>query len=109
MTTTTGLDLTDWPLLTRFYGLTPFELARIPRAVLKLYRNAIPELVAEETMIGMQIADFPHLEQSSRREIHDKLLKGTGVDPTPVFNPEQPKDHVALGGMGIPVVIQERE
>lgn len=104
---TTTIDLSDWPLLTRFYGLTPFELARIPRAVLDLYRKQIPEIVANETLIAMQVADFPHLEQSSRHEIHEKLLKGTGVDPTPVFDPRQPKDHVALGGMGIPVVIEE--
>jgi hypothetical protein len=102
---TATIDVSDWPLLTRFYGLTPRELARTPRVLLDLYRKAIPEIVAEETMIAMQIADFPHLEQSARREIHDKLLSGTGIDPTPVFNPQQPKDHIALGDMGIPVVM----
>lgn len=105
--TTTTIDLSDWPLLTRFYGITPIELSVIPRNILDMYREAIPQIIAQETLTAMQVADFPHLEQSARHEIHDKLLSGSGVDPTPVFNPQQPKDHVALGGMGIPVVLEE--
>lgn len=63
-----------WPRLTRFYGISPLELARTPNVILGVYIEQLPELEAQEQLLAFQAADYPHVDIGDRREWHSKLV-----------------------------------
>jgi hypothetical protein len=104
-------DPSDWPLLTRFYGIPPSELAKLSRALLSLYRKAVPAIMAQEMIAAMAVADFPHMDQSDREMRHKDLLEEIGIDrdeqrPT---TPGSSADIMALAGMGITVELPTKK
>jgi hypothetical protein len=103
----TTYDIEHWPRLTRFYGLSPFELARLPRAVRRVYIRQLPLLEAEEQLALMHAADFPHLTDEGRGKVHRRLARAAGYEPgndAPTVAPTQ--ESVAAAGLRINV---ERE
>lgn len=72
------VSLWDWPRLTRFYGIPPKDLARMPYALLEIYAEALIELSAEEAMEALTFADYPYLEKSSRERIRRAYMRTMG-------------------------------
>lgn len=71
-------DIEHWPRLTRFYGISPAELARTPNVITRVYIDALGKLEAEEQLSRMQASDFPHLTESARGKIHRGLMRAAG-------------------------------
>jgi hypothetical protein len=79
-----------WPQLSRFYGIGPAELADTPRAIIRLYVDAIPALVADEQLTRLEASVYPHMKQSdARRVARDRQRQakrmfdeGPAVEPT---------------------------
>lgn len=111
MRTTSRVDTSDWPLLTRFYGISPSELEKLPRALLAVYRKAVPELMAQEMLCAMRVADFPYMEQADRETLHRDLLDSAGVetDDSRPITPGSTADITALAGLGIAVVMPPKK
>ena len=62
-----------WPRLTRFYGISPAELAELPRAITAIYIDAMPKLEAEELADAIIAADHPHMDEESRASLNRRL------------------------------------
>lgn len=71
-------DIEHWPRLTRFYKISPFELARLPNGICRVYIDALPGLQAEEQLFHMQASDFPHLTSEGRDRLHKRLVVAAG-------------------------------
>ena len=101
------VGLGGWPALTRFYGISPFELARMPHWLTRLYAEKLPEIEARETMRGTTISAFPHTIDRDRDRMIRDLVRQSGYEPvaaTPI-DPTTDEGRVALAGMGIGVTI----
>lgn len=83
----------DFPRLTRFYGIPPSELARMPYVLLEIYAEGLKELQAEEALLGFMTADMPHLKPDERKRTHARFLRLAGLE-------EEVKkiDHTTEGG-----------
>lgn len=95
-------DITHWPRLTRFYGLGPGALSRLPRVVLQVYIDQLPVLEAEEQLARFQAADMPHLEQKDRERTHRQLTRMADLEP-PAQSITISKDadgNIQVGGIG---------
>jgi hypothetical protein len=98
--------LQHWPRLTRFYGISPFELQHLPYAITRIYISALPELEAEEQLSRIQAASFPHMEEKSQKKIHRRLAALVGIEEETVkLNPHD--DVSALAALGIGAVIED--
>lgn len=64
------VSLLDFPRLTRFYGVSPRELARTPHNILAVYAEQLPELQAEEALFAFTASDMPHLKPADRRSVY---------------------------------------
>jgi hypothetical protein len=110
--TTTDLDVADpevqlYPRLTRFYGLSPKQLMRMPRPLVFLYIDEMVTLAAEDQLVRMQASAYPHMDEDGRNESHDdwmKQMKREGSDEAQV--PELARMPVQLAGMGINFVME---
>jgi hypothetical protein len=97
-----------WPRLTRFYGISPIDLATTPNLVLRVYVEQLDELEARERLHLLQISDYPHLTPKDRAEMHRNLMDMANI---PVETPPAAKIDItssegrrALHGLGIKVV-----
>jgi hypothetical protein len=102
MTTTTTEDseLSLYPDLTRFYGFDPGMLYRMPRAVLRLYIEAMPRIRADELMDECSVSAYPHMRSRDQRKLWKQLQRAAKQEPKAVHIPE---DQLAdtLGAIGI--------
>lgn len=93
-----------WPLLTFYYGITPDELARLPRWLRSTYMKRLPALLATEELKGLQSSMFPQLDQSTRRRVLNSLerqaRRGEPEQPRPQ-TPQQFEQTAAA--LGIPI------
>ena len=113
--TTTDLDVADpevqlYPRLTRFYGLSPEQLMRMPRPLVFLYIDEMITLAAEEQLMCMEAAAWPHMDEDSRSETHatwEKQLKREGADEVQPL--ELARMPAQLAGMGINFVMDEEK
>lgn len=64
-----------WPHLTRFYGLSPADLAGMEYWLLEVYLEAMPEIEAEEQLARIQASDFPHADPQQRKSVHRALVR----------------------------------
>lgn len=104
MATTTDPELLLWPRLTRFYGISPSEIAQTPRAILELYLEQMPSIQAQEQLKQIQAASMPHATEQAARRIHRMLVRMAETDDAEVVNPQR-SDHVqGLAKIGIKVV-----
>jgi hypothetical protein len=62
------VSVKDWPRLTRFYGIPPSELVRMPNALTLIYAEALEDLHAEETRLAMLVSDMPHMSEADRKK-----------------------------------------
>lgn len=101
-------DFEHWPRLTRFYGLAPSTLARMPRCLTAIYIDMLPVLQAEEQLSAIQAADHPHLEARDRDRVHRQLSRLAELEP-PVEEvaPLKQGGIEALGALGIKVVMPD--
>lgn len=100
--------IASWPRLTRFYGISPLELAQTPNWMIRAYTEALPELEAQEQLMALQASDHPHVDTDSRKDTHRRLVdmagyeipeeSGTKIDMTTA------EGRRALHGLGIAVV-----
>lgn len=99
----TDPDLLLWPRLTRFYGISPSEIARTPRVILELYAEQIPRLQAQEQLMAVQAACMPHATEQAARRVH-KMLARMAETTEDAVDPRR-ADHVqGLASIGIKVV-----
>ena len=102
MARTTRVAVGDWPRLTRFYGLSPFELARMPRWLTEFYAKCLPSIQAEEMLLSFTVSDFPHSKESDRARIRRMLQREADSEPqAPKIDISTEGGRAALAGMGI--------
>lgn len=62
-------ELAFWPQLTRFYGIPPSELARLPRTIVSLYAEHLRPLIAREQILALEASAYPHLKKGDAQKI----------------------------------------
>lgn len=67
----------QWPLLTHFYGISPLELAELPKNITLAYLKAMPRLQAMQQQADIEAAAYPHLERSAQKQISRRLSRMT--------------------------------
>lgn len=103
------VSLRDWPRITRFYGIGPEILARMPNNLIEMYAEQLIELSAEEALLGFLTSDMPHLSATDRRSTVRRFEKYI-----PEEEPEQ-ADLTTAGGraqaarLGIVIDLPGRE
>lgn len=104
-TQTTDPEILLWPYLTRFYGLSPNQLLHMERQLVAIYLEAMSEIKAQEQLMALQVADFPHMDQSARTSLHRKISLMATVDDSPV-DPRAASVARDLSALGIKVVVE---
>lgn len=56
-----------YPRLTFYYGLDPWQIARLPMWLKEVYLEALPALVAEDQLRAMEASSIPHMEDNARQ------------------------------------------
>lgn len=64
-----------YPDLTYYYGLSPRDIAALPKAVKRAYIEAIPRLLALDQLRAIQAASFPKYKAHEQRRINKELEK----------------------------------
>lgn len=105
----TSTDFDYFPRLTRFYGLRPGVIARMPRCLIQIYLDQMQALQAEEQIAAYQAADMPHLEQGDRKRLYRQLQRIADLEEpeAPVINPFAEGGVNTLAGLGVKVVIED--
>ena len=101
--------LARYPRLTRFYGIMPQELVDMPHNLIDLYWDELPALQAEEQLLAMAAADYPHNTQDDRDKSWRQFKRLTGVDyEPPAIDVTNPGDVRKLAEVGIPVIFEPK-
>lgn len=101
----TADEIRIWPRLSRFYGISPFELQNLPRPLLEIYTEEMASIRAEEQLERIQAADQPHVIERHRERIHRQLMRLAGIEaPSEEVDPLKDAGVGALAGLGIKVV-----
>ena len=74
-----GSEISDlWPALTRFYALSPLELAALPRTILRAYAREMGRIRSEEQLLALEAsAEFAHIGM----KLHHQGLKPLNLVP----------------------------
>jgi hypothetical protein len=100
-------ELAEYPRLSRFYGLSFFELVSMPRWAFRLYYEAMPRLSAEEQLMAIQAAAAPHTSKQDQSKIFRALRRMVRRDDAPEetekVDTRTVEGQVALAGLGIGV------
>jgi hypothetical protein len=94
-------ELRAFPSLTRFYGIGPEELARIPLNILRIYADEMPRIQAREQLLAMQVAAYPYLKPASQREAWRRLQRRAREHKVEAALIPQEKLKETLAGIGI--------
>ena len=102
------ISLGDWPRLTRFYGITPLELEKLPHVIIELYATQLPSLRAQEILEAMLVADMPYADQSDRKRMRKLYLRELNIDePAPQsLDAHSEAGQAAAAGLGISVTVE---
>ena len=110
------LPLTDtrvshWPHLTYHYGISPVELARLPRWLVRLYVETLPELLAQRQLHALESAAFPHLTDRAREKTLDYWQERAYSSEGDAPRQQAPlvEQAAALAGMGIGFVMEDED
>ncbi len=96
----------DWPRLTRYYGISPFELVRMPRWLTQLYADKLSELEAEEAIRASTISTLPHMGSSDRDRILRSWRDRAGVpEVVETVDVDTEGGKAVLAGLGIGLVV----
>lgn len=68
-----SLDI--WPQLTRFYGIPPSELARMPRVVIIKYIEQMGPISSSEQLDALEASVYPHVKQADARRISRRRVR----------------------------------
>lgn len=99
----------DWPRITRFYGIGPFELARLPYAILRVYAEQLPRLAAEEALLGFTTADLPYADKGDRKKIHRAFEQYVDKPEPEKLDVRTTTGAQAIAGFGIGVYVEPTE
>lgn len=95
-----GSEISDlWPVLTRFYGLSPLELAALPRTILRAYAREMGRIRSEEQLLALEASAYPHLKSSDARSVarrHERAARRGFSTPARVAGSDK-----ELAGMAI--------
>lgn len=91
-----------YPALSFHYGLSFTELARMPRAIMRIYIDALPELIATQQLRFIEAISYPHLSEDSDRDAIVRRLRrhigeGDPAVPTPQTMDEAKNMAMAAG------------
>ena len=103
---------TVWPRLTREYGLSPNQIAAMPRWLRRVYIEAIPRILAEEQLAAIEVALFPHMKKEDQRSMHRKISRMARVEreePAAPKSMEEMQALAAMAGIGVEVVPKDEE
>lgn len=100
---TTKVSPRDWPRLTRFYGITPVELASMPYVLIELYAENLLVLEAEETLLAMLVADMPHATAAERRKARRAFTRYLGDEPVQKIDHSTEAGHAQAAALGIKI------
>lgn len=108
---TSGSDSTRfkrWARLSHHYpGFTPDKIAVTPRAVLEAYEAEIPQLIAEEQSMLLDVIAFPHMEKSGQKSLIRRLERQLKTVEVEKPSSDDPRDLMRRGqaaGIGIQFV-----
>lgn len=107
-----------WPRLSFYYpSLSFFDLAFMPRWAVQLYLDALPTLLAEQQIRGIQIAAFPHLDPKDGDAMLRRLM--AEVDDGERTTPGQRADAKSfetqeefiegMAAIGFPVIFEPKD
>jgi len=98
------VTLRDYPRLTRFYGIPPKDLARMPKALVRIYAEELPILQAEEMLLAFLASEMPYLDTKEHHRIKARFMFLAGIeeeverlDP----NSDEGKAKAAALGIGV--------
>jgi hypothetical protein len=91
--------------LTRFYGVSPTELATWPGWLIDLYYDAMERLAAEDTAQAIMTSSYPNMTEEAQKNIGRDLQRVLGRGGGERVNPVSEEGKSALGGIGIKVVV----
>lgn len=101
-----AVPIEDYPRLTRFYGIPPKDLARMPRKLLLIYAEQLIVLEAEEAILDCLIADWPHQDNSMRQKIRRNFERHANVeDETPKVDLDSEAGRQTVAGLGIGIKV----
>jgi hypothetical protein len=91
-----------YPDLTRFYGLTPEQIAEMPRPLRLVYERAMKRIVATEQARMLDVITFPHQKQQARqkfaRQLERKINGGrTSNQQVPTSGKEMKQTAAGIG------------
>lgn len=94
-----------WPRLTRFYGITPLELQKLPPAVVDIYVEQMGQLRANEQLAAIQACSFPYFKERTQESVFSRLRWLLGMEEdVQKIDVASEEGKVMLGGLGIKVV-----
>lgn len=100
-----------YPALSFHYGLSFVELAKMPRAIMRIYIDALPELIATQQLRLIEAISYPHLSEDSDRDaIVRRLRRHMGEDGPAVPTPQtmnEAKNLAMAAGISFTVVDKE--
>lgn len=68
-------DLSSWPDVSFWYGISPAEWHDLPRLVKDTYLEALPRLTGEYQLMLIQAAGFPQLKRGQASSLIQKLKR----------------------------------
>jgi hypothetical protein len=74
-----GALVRSYPELSFEYGLSFFELARMPRNILDIYIEELPRLRARRQSEAIEAASYTALKERPRQNIAERLNEAMGV------------------------------
>lgn len=72
-----------WPELTFHYGITPAELKDTPNWMLRIYADALPQLLARQQLGRIEAMSFSNMDDPSRAEVMNRLRQHLPAAPAP--------------------------
>lgn len=93
----------DYPRLTRFYGISPRELAQLPNALKQIYAEELIKLESEETLLAMLVADMPHANSKDRRRARRLFTRHLGEAPAQKIDTNTEAGRLQAAKLGIKI------
>jgi hypothetical protein len=95
-----------WPELTRFYGVTPNELATLPKWIRFAYIKSLPKLHAREQLDRVIAAGMPHMDKAARKSLIRDLFRQAEFRQA---EPQKATSHESIEAFGIPVTVVDKD
>lgn len=91
-----------YPDLTFHYGLSWYELVKMPNWLKRMYVDALPRLLAEQQLTALQATAFPNMKKGARSSLVRKLeRRAKRRTRGEVLAPKKLEEAAAMAGIGI--------